>query len=178
MTLLLSLASTVKRLSWSGPRSSTTKYSRISPPACCTTCCRMVLKSFAAPLISNLASSSIKSGCRNAATRSLFLPLSRNIAASSASNASASRDGRSRPPPSSSPCPRHRNSPSPIFFASTQSAFSQTISARIRVSSPSGQSEKAENRYSLATSESTESPRNSSRSLHSTIAPRPFASLE
>ena len=70
------------------------------------------------------------------------------------------------PPVASSPFPRSRYLPSSISRAHCAREGSHTMLARVLVSSPSDTLGDSLKRYSLETSSSTASPRNSSLSLH------------
>ena len=94
-------------------------------------------------------------------------PPSRYIAPSTASTASARIDAFSRPPEASSPLPRRRSSPTPSSRPTSASVVDETTAARALASCPSGRSGKAENRWSVTTTPSTASPKNSSRSFDS-----------
>src|SRR5438132_9077631 len=84
-----------------------------------------------------------------------------------ASIASERIDGFSRPPDASSPLPRASAGPMPSSAASSASTPALTTAARTLASSPSASDVYVPKRWSVTTSPSTASPRNSSRSLDS-----------
>ncbi len=81
--------------------------------------------------------------------------------------ASARIDGFSRPPEASSPLPRRRCRPRSSSMATSARQTEFTTALRTSVSAPSSSSGSARNTWSATTKPSTESPRNSSRSLDS-----------
>src|SRR5260370_280937 len=149
---------------WSGPLSPAKRYSAGARPCPCKSSCNAGLRSD-----SEMRSPRSSRACSNSALRSTSRaapsPPSRQTAATTASNASASSVCFSRPPVFSSPRPSRKCSPrrSRRAAASRDPAF--TIRARLLESCPSLHSGKLARRYSLVSSSRTASPRNSSRSL-------------
>ena len=92
-------------------------------------------------------------------------PASRKTAPSSASSASARMVGRTAPPCARSDSPSRISAPRPIVVAISTSVSARTSAAWRRASSPSRSCGKRRSSRSAMASDSTRSPRNSSRSL-------------
>ena len=163
------VTSATKSRSWSAPSSCTIRYAGDASPSACTASCSADF-GFAdisgSPRDENLSARTLKT-----TSRATSYPWSRNTAPITASSPADRFDGRSRPPPSSSPLPMCSISPSPISRAASARVPSCTSAARACVSFPSGQPRFASYSSSATAMPNTASPRYSNRSFDSEACP-------